>query len=179
MKMLLYIKFEYSEKATKFEKIFHVKFDITESVMPLAGVQGSPPGIWEFSWPYYDQGGRLWHLCELCQILSGRFSQILWPSQNIRTLLWKMSQRINVSDFVVLGTKLLERNLYPEFSITLEDVWWILIRRKFCRQCTLMDIWRFGCVYVHDYPITYLSMYVQNRKNFWSRILTLFSKFEM
>ena len=96
------------------------------------------------------------------------------------TLLHTMEDDIkNVSDFVVLGTKLQERNLYSEFSITLEDVWWILIRRKFCRQCTLMDIWRFGCVYVHDYPITYLSMYVLNRKNFWSRILTLFSKFEM
>ena len=46
------IKFGYSEKATKFEKIFHLKFDLTEKR----------------------------------QILSGRFFQILWPSQNIRTL---------------------------------------------------------------------------------------------
>ena len=47
------LKFGYSEKATKFEEIFHVKFDVTE----------------------------------YRQILSGRFFQFLWPSQNIRTLL--------------------------------------------------------------------------------------------
>ena len=47
------VKFRYSEKATKFEKIFHIKFDITEQ-----------------------------H-----QILRRRFFKILWPSQNIRTLL--------------------------------------------------------------------------------------------
>ena len=46
------LKFGYSEKATKFKKIFHLEFDVTE-----------------------------WH-----QILRGRFFQILWPSQNIRTL---------------------------------------------------------------------------------------------
>ena len=46
------VKFGYSEKATKFEKNFHLKFDPTQQ----------------------------------CQILSGRFFQILWPSQNIRTL---------------------------------------------------------------------------------------------
>ena len=45
------LKFRYSENATKFEKIFHLQFDITEKR----------------------------------QILSGRFFQILWPSQNIRT----------------------------------------------------------------------------------------------
>jgi hypothetical protein len=49
---LEFLKFGYSEKATKLEKIFHVKFDVTE----------------------------------YCQILSRRFFQILWPSQNIRTL---------------------------------------------------------------------------------------------
>ena len=39
------------------------------------------------------------------------------------TLLHTMEDDIkNVSDFVVLGTKLQERNLYSEFSITLEDV---------------------------------------------------------
>ena len=43
------LKFGYSEKATKFEKIYHLKFDVTEQR----------------------------------QILSGRFFQILWPSQNI------------------------------------------------------------------------------------------------
>ena len=42
------LKFGYSEKATKFEKIFHLKFDVT----------------------YVED-----------------FFQILWPSQNIRTLL--------------------------------------------------------------------------------------------
>ena len=46
------LKFGYSEKATKFEKIFHLKSDDTEQ----------------------------------CQILSERFFQILWPSQNILTL---------------------------------------------------------------------------------------------
>ena len=46
------MKFGYSEKATKFEEIFHLKFEVTESR----------------------------------QILSGRFFQILWPSQNIQTL---------------------------------------------------------------------------------------------
>ena len=46
------LKFGYSEKATKFEKIFHLRFEVTE----------------------------------LRQILSGRFFQILWPSQNIRAL---------------------------------------------------------------------------------------------
>ena len=46
------LKFGYSEKATKFKKIFHLEFDVTE-----------------------------WH-----QILSGRFFQIFWPPQNIRTL---------------------------------------------------------------------------------------------
>ena len=46
------IKFGYSEKATKFEKIFDLRFD---------------PTRWR-------------------QILSGRFFQILWPSQNIQTL---------------------------------------------------------------------------------------------
>ena len=40
------LKFGYSEKATKYEKIFHLEFDVTE----------------------------------YCQILSGRFFQILWPS---------------------------------------------------------------------------------------------------
>ena len=45
--------FGYSEEATKFENIFHVKFDVTEKR----------------------------------QILSVRFFQILWPSQNIRILL--------------------------------------------------------------------------------------------
>ena len=45
----LQVKFGYYEKATKFEKIFKLKFDVTE-----------------------------WR-----QILSGRFFQILWPSQNI------------------------------------------------------------------------------------------------
>ena len=47
------IKIGYSEKATKFKKIFHLRFDVTE----------------------------------YRQILSGRFFQILWPSQNIRTLM--------------------------------------------------------------------------------------------
>ena len=51
--LCMVLKFGYSEKATKFEKIFHVKFDITEQR----------------------------------QILSGRFFQILWPSQNIQTLI--------------------------------------------------------------------------------------------
>ena len=46
------LNFGYSEKATKFEKISNLKFDVTQ----------------------------------YCQILSGRFFQILWPSQNIRTL---------------------------------------------------------------------------------------------
>ena len=46
------VKLGYSEKATKFEKIFQLKFDVTEQR----------------------------------QILSGRFFQILWPSQNIPTL---------------------------------------------------------------------------------------------
>ena len=50
-----FVKFGYSEKATKFEKIFHLKFDATQ----------------------YRQN------------LSGRFFQILWPSQNIRPLLWQ------------------------------------------------------------------------------------------
>ena len=49
---MLDLKLGYSEKATKFGKIFHLKFDATQ--------------------------------CR--QILSGRFYQILWPSQNIRTL---------------------------------------------------------------------------------------------
>ena len=49
-------KLGYSEKATKFEKIFHLKFDVTEQ----------------------------------CQILSGRFFQILWPSQIIRDLFTEM-----------------------------------------------------------------------------------------
>ena len=48
----LTLKLGYFEKATKFEQIFHLKFDITE-----------------------------W-----CQIFSGRFFQIFWPSQNVRTL---------------------------------------------------------------------------------------------
>ena len=31
-----------------------------KAVLPLVGGQGgSPPGIWEFSYPYYNQGGRL------------------------------------------------------------------------------------------------------------------------
>ena len=47
-----YVKFGYSEKTKKFEKIIHLKFDVTE-----------------------------YH-----QIISRRFFQILWPSQNIRTL---------------------------------------------------------------------------------------------
>ena len=46
------LKFGYSEKATQFEKIFHIEFDATQEL----------------------------------QILSGRFFQILWPSQNIRSL---------------------------------------------------------------------------------------------
>ena len=44
-----FLKFGYSEKATKFEKNFYLKFDVTE-------------------------------------LTSGSFFQILWPSQNIRTL---------------------------------------------------------------------------------------------
>ena len=47
----LTLKFRYSEKATKFEKMFHLNFDVTEQRQK-----------------------------------SGRFFQILWPSQNIRTL---------------------------------------------------------------------------------------------
>ena len=50
---LIRLKFGYSEKATKLEKIFHLKFDTTEQR----------------------------------QILSGRFFRILWPSQNIQTLI--------------------------------------------------------------------------------------------
>ena len=50
---ILLLKLGYSEKATKFEKIFYLKFYVTD----------------------------------YRQILSGRFFQILWPSQNIRTLI--------------------------------------------------------------------------------------------
>ena len=57
---LAQVKFGYSEKATKFEKIFRLKFDVTEQR----------------------------------QILNGRFFQILWSSQNIRTLLYE-SQHVN------------------------------------------------------------------------------------
>ena len=35
--MALLLKFGYSEKATKFEKIFHVKFDVTEQCQILSG----------------------------------------------------------------------------------------------------------------------------------------------
>ena len=53
------LKFGYSEMATKFERIFHLKFDVTQ-----------------------------WR-----QILSGRFFQILWSSQNIRTLPNKLARQ--------------------------------------------------------------------------------------
>ena len=57
-KFFMFIKFGYSEKATKFEKIFHLKFDVNE----------------------------------YRQILSGRFFQILWPSQNIRILIEEVEE---------------------------------------------------------------------------------------
>ena len=47
------LKYGYSEKTKKFEKIFHLRFDVTEQ----------------------------------CQILSGRFFQILYSSQNFQTLM--------------------------------------------------------------------------------------------
>ena len=67
-----------------------------------------------------------------------------------------MSQRINVSDFVVF-TKLLDRNIFSEFSITLEDVWWILIRRKFVDS---VHLWTFDVLGVFTYMITQLPILV-------------------
>ena len=51
-KKISHVKSGYSERTTEFEKIFHLKFDVTQ----------------------------------YRQILSGRFFQILWSFQNIRTL---------------------------------------------------------------------------------------------
>ena len=62
------LKFGYSEKATKFEKIFHINFDVTE----------------------------------YCQILSGRFFHILWPSQNIRTLKDKSTINFLVGHMILM-----------------------------------------------------------------------------
>ena len=70
MKMHVEHKFRYSEKATKFEKIFHLIFDATQ----------------------------------YRQILSGRFFQIWWPSQNIRTLI--ASFPCFLGHFNILGIRL-------------------------------------------------------------------------
>ena len=40
-----HLKFGYSEKATKFEKIFHLKFDITDWRQILSGI------FFQISWP--------------------------------------------------------------------------------------------------------------------------------
>ena len=72
------LKFGYSEKATKFEKILHLEFDATQQR----------------------------------QIFSGRFYQILWPSQIIRTLEYSTDFNIFFRNFRGSFRKWLSR-FYP------------------------------------------------------------------
>ena len=46
----LHVKFGYSEKATKFEKIFHLKFDVTENIRTLVLLKCGFHSLWMTSY---------------------------------------------------------------------------------------------------------------------------------